>query len=116
MSLITKIFGTHSEREVKRIMPIVEKIDALGDKYKAMSDSELRSQTSVLKERLAKGETLDDILPDAFATVREAGERVLGMRHFYVQLMGGIVLHQGRIAEMRTGEGPLLLAHSAICF
>ena len=110
MSLLTKVFGTHSQREVKRIMPIVEKIEALGEKYSQMSDAELREQTEVLKGRLAKGETLDDILPEAFATVREASTRVLGKRHYKVQLIGGIVIHQGRIAEMRTGEGKTLVA------
>ena len=110
MSLFTKVFGTHSEREVKRIMPIVEKIEGLGEKYKAMSDAELRSQTDVLKDRLGKGATLDDILPDAFAVVREASTRVLGKRHYKVQLIGGIAIHQGRIAEMRTGEGKTLVA------
>ncbi len=104
------MFGTHSQREVKKIMPLVEKIESLGEKYAAMSDAELRSQTDVLKGRLAKGATLDDILPDAFATVREASTRVLGKRHYRVQLIGGIVIHQGRIAEMRTGEGKTLVA------
>ncbi len=110
MSLITKLFGTHSEREVKRIMPVVEKIEALSDKYSRMSDVELQGQTAVFKERLKRGETLDDILPEAFATVREASVRVLGKRHYKVQLIGGIVIHQGRIAEMRTGEGKTLVA------
>ncbi len=110
MSIITKLFGTHSERELKRIMPVVDKIEALEDQYKAMSDDELRNMTPTLKARLAQGETLDDILPDAFATVREAAFRVLGLRAFRVQLIGGIVLHQGRISEMRTGEGKTLVA------
>ncbi len=110
MGLFTKIFGTYSEREIKRIIPTVNKIEALSDKYKNMSDEELRSMTAVLKKRLAVGETLDDILPDAFALVREADDRVLGKRPFRVQLMGGIILHQGRIAEMKTGEGKTLVA------
>ena len=110
MSIITKLFGTYSERELKKIMPIVEKIEALEDDYKAMSDDELRAMTPKLKARLANGETLDDILPEAFATVREAAARVLGLRAFRVQLIGGIVLHQGRISEMRTGEGKTLVA------
>jgi len=110
MSLVTKIFGTYSQRQVKKIMPLVDKIESLADKYKAMDDSTLTAQTQVLKDRLAKGETLDDILPDAFAAVREASDRVLGKRHYRVQLIGGIVIHQGRIAEMKTGEGKTLMA------
>ena len=110
MSIITKLFGTRSEREVKKIMPIVEKIEALEEEYRKLSDDELKAKTPEFKRRLAGGETLDDILPEAFATVREAGDRVLGMRHFPVQLIGGIVLHQGRIAEMKTGEGKTLVA------
>ena len=110
MSLMTKLFGTYSERQVKKILPIVDKIDALSDKYKAMDDNTLSAQTQVFKDRLAKGETLDDILPDAFAAVREASDRVLGKRHYRVQLIGGIVIHQGRIAEMKTGEGKTLMA------
>ncbi len=110
MKVFDKIFGTYSERQVKKLIPTVDKIEALADKYKAMSDSELRGMTAVLKERLSKGETLDDILPDAFATVREAADRVLGKRPFRVQLIGGIILHQGRIAEMKTGEGKTLVA------
>ena len=110
MGLISSIFGTYSQRQIKKIIPIVDKIEALADKYKAMSDSELRSMTDVLKGRLNDGETLDDILPDAFAVIREADERVLGKRPFRVQLMGGIILHQGRIAEMKTGEGKTLVA------
>ncbi len=109
-NLFEKIFGTHSERELKSIYPIVDKIEALSDKYKAMSDLELKAQTPMFKDRLNKGETLDDILPEAFATVREAASRVLGMRHFRVQLIGGIVLHQGRISEMKTGEGKTLVS------
>ena len=110
MSIITKIFGTHSDHEIKHIMPIVESIESLSDKYEKMSEDELKNMTNVLKKRLADGETLDDILPDAFATVREAAKRVLGMKHFQVQLIGGIILHQGRIAEMKTGEGKTLVA------
>ncbi|HOJ47803.1 MAG TPA: preprotein translocase subunit SecA [Bacillota bacterium] len=110
MSLFTKLFGTYSERQLKKIEPIAQQIEALADKYAAMSDEMLREQTEVLKRRLKAGETLDDILPDAFAVVREASTRVSGKRHFYVQLLGGIVLHQGRIAEMKTGEGKTLTA------
>ena len=110
MGVLKKIFGSYSDKELKRIEPLAKKIEALGDVYKAMSDKDLRSTTAKLKERLKNGETLDDILPDAFACCREASERVLGMRHFYVQLIGGIVLHQGRIAEMKTGEGKTLVA------
>ncbi len=110
MSLVTKIFGTRSEREIKRIMPLVEKIDALEDGYRALTDEELKHKTVEFRERLAGGETLDDILPEAFATVREAADRVLGERHYRVQLIGGIILHQGRIAEMKTGEGKTLVA------
>ncbi|WP_044931521.1 preprotein translocase subunit SecA [Oribacterium sp. NK2B42] len=110
MSLFEKVFGTHSERELKRIEPIINKILSLDEQMTAMSDEELKAQTAKFKERLANGETLDDILPEAFATVREAGKRVNGMKHFPVQLIGGVVLHQGRIAEMRTGEGKTLVS------
>ena len=110
MGIMQKIFGTYSERELKRIYPIQKKVLDLEEKYRAMSDEELKACTPALKERLANGETLDDILPDAFAVCREAADRVLGMRHFPVQIIGGIVLHQGRIAEMRTGEGKTLVA------
>ncbi len=110
MSLREKLFGTHSQRELKRIMPIVAQVEALDAEYRALSDEELKAKTPWLKSRLAAGETLDDILPDAFAAVREASGRVLGMRHFQVQLVGGVVLHQGRIAEMKTGEGKTLVA------
>ena len=110
MNLREKLFGTHSQRELKRIMPIVDKIESLEEEYRKLSDSELIAKTPWLKSRLEAGETLDDILPDAFATVREASDRVLGMRHFRVQLVGGVVLHQGRIAEMKTGEGKTLVA------
>jgi preprotein translocase subunit SecA len=109
-NLLEKVVGTYSERELKRIYPIVDKIEALTEEYKNLSDLELKSKTSEFKDRLAKGESLDDILPEAFATVREASDRVLGMRHYRVQLIGGVVLHQGRIAEMKTGEGKTLVA------
>mgnify|MGYP005792596841 FL=1 len=110
MNLIEKVFGTHSERELRMIRPIVEKIESLRPEMASKSDEELRDQTRIFKERLAQGETLDDILPEAFATVREAAKRTLNMEHFPVQLIGGIVLHQGRIAEMRTGEGKTLVS------
>ena len=110
MGLITKIFGTYSERELKAIYPIVDKIEAMEAEYAAMTDAQLQAKTPEFKERLANGETLDDILPEAFATVREASRRVLGMFPYRVQLVGGIVLHQGRIAEMKTGEGKTLVA------
>ena len=110
MGLLKSFFGDYSSRELKSIYPIVDKIEALGDEYKALTDAELQAKTPEFKERLANGETLDDILPEAFATVREAADRVLGMRPYRVQLVGGIVLHQGRIAEMKTGEGKTLVA------
>ena len=110
MGLFDKIFGTYSQRELKKIDKIVCQVEALADKYSKMSNSELSGMTAVFKERLAKGETLDDILPDAFAAVREAADRVLGKRPFRVQIIGGIILHQGRIAEMKTGEGKTLVA------
>ncbi|HHZ05922.1 MAG TPA: preprotein translocase subunit SecA [Clostridiales bacterium] len=110
MAFLKAMFGNYSKKELKRIKPIVEKVLALEEKYKAMSEDELKNQTTVLKERLTNGETTDDILPDAFAVCREASDRVLGMRHFPVQIIGGIVLHQGRIAEMKTGEGKTLVA------
>ena len=110
MSLLTKIFGSYSDRELKQIYPIVDKIEALEPEYKALSDYNLIEKTEEFKERLSRGETLDDILPEAFATVREASARVLGMRPYRVQLIGGVVLHQGRIAEMKTGEGKTLVA------
>ncbi len=110
MNLFEKVFGTHSDRELKLIYPIVEKIEKLRPEMAALSDEELRDKTRIFKERLAKGETLDDILPEAYATVREAARRTLNMEHFQVQLIGGIVLHQGRIAEMRTGEGKTLVS------
>jgi len=110
MGLFTKVFGTYSQRELKSIYPIVDKITALEGEYKQLTDAELQAKTPEFKERLANGETLDDILPEAFAAVREAADRVLGMRPYPVQLVGGIVLHQGRIAEMKTGEGKTLVA------
>ncbi|WP_298025153.1 preprotein translocase subunit SecA, partial [uncultured Dysosmobacter sp.] len=110
MGLMKKLFGDYSSRELKAIYPIVDKIEAMADEYKAMTDAQLQAKTAEFKERLAGGETLDDILPEAFATVREAADRVLGMRPYRVQLVGGIVLHQGRIAEMKTGEGKTLVA------
>ena len=110
MNFLKAMFGNYSKREVKRVQPIADKVLALEEKYEKMSESELKNQTALLKERLANGETLDDILPDAFAACREASWRVLGMKHFPVQVIGGIVLHQGRIAEMKTGEGKTLVA------
>ena len=110
MGLIQKIFGTHSENELKRIYPIVDQIEALDSQMQALSDEELRGKTKEFKQRLNEGETLDDILPEAYATVREAAYRSLGMKHYHVQLIGGIILHQGRIAEMRTGEGKTLVS------
>ena len=110
MNFLKAMFGNYSKREIKRIQPLADKVIALESKYAAMSESELKNQTTLLKERLANGETTDDILPDAFAACREASWRVLGMKHFPVQILGGIVLHQGRIAEMKTGEGKTLVA------
>ncbi len=110
MNLVEKMFGTHSEREIKRIMPLVDKIDALRPQMQSLSDEQLADKTKEFKERLAAGETLDDLLVEAYAVVREAALRVLGMEHYRVQLIGGIILHQGRIAEMRTGEGKTLVA------
>ena len=110
MGIIEKIFGTHSENELKRIYPIVDRIDALGPEMEALSDEELRGKTREFKKRLEDGETLDDILPEAYAVVREGATRALGMRHYRVQLIGGIILHQGRIAEMKTGEGKTLVS------
>ena len=109
-NFLTALFGNYSKRELKRIQPLCDQVLALEEKYKVLSNEELKAMTPALKERLAKGETLDDILPDAFAVCREASARVLGMRHFPVQIIGGIVLHQGRIAEMKTGEGKTLVA------
>ncbi len=110
MGLITKIFGTRSQREIRRIQPLVDKILALEEEYKALSEEQLKGKTAEFKARLAEGETLDDLLPEAFAAAREAADRVLGMRPYPVQLIGGIILHQGRIAEMKTGEGKTLVA------
>ena len=107
---MTKLFGSYSDHQVKKLEKIAAKIEALASTYKNMTDEELRGMTQVFKARLEAGETLDDILPDAFAAVREADERVLGKRPFHVQLIGGIILHQGRIAEMKTGEGKTLVA------
>ena len=110
MSKLTKIFGTHSQRELKRIYPIVDKVESYRDQMVALSDDELQAKTKEFKDRLEKGETLDDLLPEAYATVREAARRVLGMEHYRVQSIGGIILHQGRIAEMKTGEGKTLVS------
>ena len=110
MKIAEKLFGTHSDRELKIVNPIVDKIEAMRDSMMALSDEELRDKTKEYKKRLEEGETLDDLLPEAFATVREAARRVLGMEHYRVQLMGGVVLHQGRIAEMKTGEGKTLVS------
>ena len=110
MGAFTKMFGTHSERELKRIYPLVDKVESYRDSMQKLSDEELRNKTKEYKERLGKGETLDDLLPEAFATVREAARRVLGMEHYRVQIIGGIILHQGRIAEMKTGEGKTLVS------
>ena len=110
MGLITKLFGTRSQREIKKIQPIVDRILSMEAEYKVLSEEELKGKTALLKQRLDQGETLDDILPEAFAAIREASDRVLGMRPYPVQLIGGIVLHQGRIAEMKTGEGKTLVA------
>ena len=110
MGLMTKIFGTYSDHQIKKIIPIVDKIEALAPKYREMSDEEMRATTDTLRGRLQNGSTLDDILPDAYALVREAADRVLGKRPFRVQLMCGILLHQGRVAEMKTGEGKTLVA------
>ena len=110
MGLFTKIFGTRSQREIRQIQPTVDKILGMEETYKHLSEAELKAKTAEFKDRLAKGETLDDLLPEAFATVREAADRVLGLRPYPVQLMGGIILHQGRIAEMKTGEGKTLVA------
>lgn len=109
MSVFSKVFGTHSDHELKRIQPIVKKIESYRDEMVALSDDELKAKTPEFKKRLAEGETLDDLLPEAYAVVREAARRVLGMEHFHVQLLGGVILHQGRIAEMRTGEGKTLV-------
>ncbi|HJC41627.1 MAG TPA: preprotein translocase subunit SecA, partial [Candidatus Intestinimonas pullistercoris] len=105
MGLLKKLFGTNSEREVKAITPIVDKIEALDGEYSALTDEQLQAKTQEFKDRYQNGESLDDLLPEAFAACREAAWRVLGMKPYRVQLIGGIILHQGRIAEMKTGEG-----------
>ena len=110
MGILSKFVGTHSEREVKRVLPIVDKIESLEPDFEKLSDEELRDKTREFKSRLAGGETLDDILPEAYAAVREAAKRTIGMRHYRVQLIGGVILHQGRITEMRTGEGKTLVS------
>ena len=110
MNLAQKLFGTHSEHELKRIMPIVNKVESYHDAMAQLTDEELKAKTTEFKDRLKKGETLDDLLPEAYAVVREAGKRVLGMEHYRVQIIGGVILHQGRIAEMRTGEGKTLVS------
>ena len=108
MGIMEKVFGTHSEREVKRILPIVDKIEALEPEYSKLSDEALKAKTTEFKNRLKNGETLDDLIVEAYATVREAAKRAIGQRAYRVQLIGGVVLHQGRITEMRTGEGKTL--------
>ena len=110
MGLFDKLFGTRSQREIKKLQPTLDKVLALEESYKALSEEELRGKTGEFKGRLEKGETLDDLLPEAFAAIREAADRVLGLRPYPVQILGGIVLHQGRIAEMKTGEGKTLVA------
>ena len=110
MNIIEKIFGTHSQRELKLITPIVDKIEALKPEIEQLSDEQLKAKTAEFKKRYADGETLDDLLPEAYAVVREAAKRAIGLEHYRVQLMGGIILHQGRIPEMRTGEGKTLVA------
>ena len=110
MGLLEKVFGTHSEHELKRVRPIVAKINSLRPQMQALSDEQLRGKTAEFKERLSNGETLDDLLAEAYAVVREAAKRTLGFEHFDVQLIGGIILHQGRIAEMKTGEGKTLVS------
>ena len=109
MNIFEKIFGTHSDRELKRVEPIVKKIESYRPQMLELSDEELRAKTPEFKARLKNGETLDDLLPEAYAVCREAARRVLGMEHFHVQLVGGVILHQGRIAEMKTGEGKTLV-------
>ena len=110
MGLFSKVVGTHSEREVKRVLPIVDKIEKLEPDYEKLSDEQLKDKTREFKNRLSEGESLDDILPEAYAVVREASKRTIGMRHYRVQLIGGVILHQGRITEMRTGEGKTLVS------
>ena len=110
MNLVEKVFGTHSEREIKLIVPIVDKIESLRPAMMELSDAQLRDKTKEYRKRFEEGESLDDLLPEAYATVREGGRRALNMEHYRVQLIGGIILHQGRIAEMRTGEGKTLVS------
>ena len=110
LNVLTRLFGTQFEREIKKLQPLLERINHFEKKVKPLSSSELQGKTAVFKERLEKGETLDDLLPEAFAVCREASRRVLGMRHYDVQLIGGVVLHRGQIAEMKTGEGKTLVA------
>ncbi|MCM1441299.1 MAG: preprotein translocase subunit SecA, partial [Roseburia sp.] len=110
MGLLSKVIGTHSEREVRRVIPIVDKIESMEPELEKLPDEELKAKTSEFKQRLTEGETLDDILPEAYAVVREASKRTIGLRHFRVQLIGGVILHQGRITEMRTGEGKTLVS------
>ena len=110
MGFFSKILGTHSQRELKRIYPLVDKIEALSPVMEKLTDEELKNKTTIFKQRLEQGETLDDLLVEAFAVVREAASRVLGMKHYRVQLIGGIILHQGRISEMKTGEGKTLVS------
>ena len=114
MGFLDNLFNMADKKELKKFNKIVDSIDSLEPKFESMSDKELKDMTNVFKERLANGETLDDILPEAFAVVREASNRVLGMKHYRVQLIGGIVLHQGRIAEMKTGEGKTLVATAPV--
>src|SRR5581483_10768992 len=109
-TLLAKVVGTQNERELKRLRPIVSQVAAFESALQALSDEQLRAKTAEFKDRLSRGETLDDLLPEAFAVVREAGRRVLNMRHFDVQIIGGAVLHKGKIAEMKTGEGKTLVA------
>ena len=110
MGLFEKIFGTHSEREIKRVLPIVDRIEALEPEFEKLSDEALRAKTTEFKNRLKNGETLDDILVEAYAVVRESAKRTIKQRHYRVQLISGVILHQGRIAEMKTGEGKTLMA------
>ena len=114
MGFLDNLFNMADKREIKAFSKVADKIDAMEPKFEAMTNKELKNMTNIFKERLAKGETLDDILPEAFATVREASKRVLGLRHYNVQLIGGMVLHQGRIAEMKTGEGKTLVATAPV--
>ena len=110
IKFVEKIFGSHSQRELKMILPLVDKVESLRPQMQALSDEELRGKTQEYKTRYANGESLDSLLPEAYATVREAAKRVLNMEHYRVQIIGGVILHQGRIAEMRTGEGKTLVS------